>query len=157
MELEPKTIQINEIKADPAAFDNQVIKILLSNKDTGGQYTLFADEFLAKQEKGTAPPHLHKWHDETFYVVSGEFEVLNGSDLNNRKVMGPGAVVFTPRGTIHSFRPLKDNSRILVFYTPGGWEHFYNAWLKLTPEQKADDAFIKEFLADFDEYKLEAK
>ena len=44
------------------------------------------------------------------------------------------------------------DSKFIVIYTPGGWDHFIEAWYELTDEQKADEAFVTEFLESYDEY-----
>jgi mannose-6-phosphate isomerase-like protein (cupin superfamily) len=47
-----------------------------------------------------APPHVHFHADEAFAVVTGELEVLLGSE---RRVLGPGDFVVVPAGTTHTF------------------------------------------------------
>ena len=74
---------------------------------------------------GGPPPHLHAGEDEFFYVLDGTFEIRIGDAVH---ALGPGAVAFVPRGTVHNFRNTADTpSRILVGFTPGGLEGFFRA------------------------------
>lgn len=88
--------------------------------ETGGAYTVI--ENISLPGSGP-PPHLHQNHDESMYVVDGEFEIL----LDAKKIRAaPGAFAFVPRGTVHRFRCIGDRpSKILVVFTPGGIEGFF--------------------------------
>ena len=145
--MEPKIIDAKKIEGVTNP-EGETIKILLGTEDTAGQYTLFSDEFA---DITSIPMHKHDWHDEVFYVIRGKYEVING-DENNKTLVDEDSVVFTPRGTTHAWKALEPNSKILVFYTPGGWEHFFEAVIKLTPEQREDKAFMAEFLNSYDEH-----
>lgn len=128
--------------------NRQVLRILLGTDDTAGQFTMFSDIFPTAG--GRVPPHMHNWHDEVFYVTRGSFRVTNG-DLGTQ-IVGANSVVFSPRGQLHEWESMEDDSKFVVFYTPGGWEHYYNAVRELSDEQRADDAFMKEFQESYDEY-----
>ncbi|MGW2104313.1 cupin domain-containing protein [Streptomyces olivaceoviridis] len=68
-------------------------------------------------------PHIHTKEDEAFYVVSGEFEFLNGS---KRITAQAGDFIYVPKGTRHAFKNTSpEPSRLLVFYTPAGPENFF--------------------------------
>ncbi|MBZ3908372.1 cupin domain-containing protein [Streptomyces mutabilis] len=68
-------------------------------------------------------PHIHSKEDEAFYVLTGEFEFLNG---NQRFTAHPGDFIYIPKGTRHAFRNLaQEPARLLVFYTPAGPEVFF--------------------------------
>ncbi len=65
--------------------------------DTGGRLDLIDHRVPA----GYAPPaHLHRDADEVFYLVDGTLEVTCGDDSWQ---VGPGSVVFLPRGVPHGF------------------------------------------------------
>ena len=87
---------------------------------TGGAYTVI--ENISLPGSGP-PPHLHENHDESMYVIDGEFEIL----LDAKKIRAAqGAFAFVPRGTVHRFRCIGDRpGRILVVFTPGGIEEFF--------------------------------
>ncbi|MFE0420139.1 cupin domain-containing protein [Streptomyces tendae] len=60
---------------------------------------------------------------EAFYVLSGEFEFING---DQKFVAGPGDFIYIPKGTRHGFRNSgAEPARLLVFYTPAGPESFF--------------------------------
>jgi quercetin dioxygenase-like cupin family protein len=91
-----------------------------TSAETGGAYTVI--ENISLPGSGP-PPHLHESHDESMYVVDGEFEIL----LDAKKIRAaPGAFVFVPRGTVHRFRCIGDRpGKILLVFTPGGIEGFF--------------------------------
>lgn len=64
--------------------------------------------------------HVHRSADESFYVISGELEFLNGDQTF---VAHTGDFVFVPRGTRHRFRNRTDEqAHMVAFFTPGGGE-----------------------------------
>lgn len=64
--------------------------------------------------------HVHKSADESFYVISGELEFLNGDQTF---VANTGDFVFVPRGTRHRFRNRTgEQAHMVAFSTPGGGE-----------------------------------
>ena len=154
MGMEPLIVRESDIRVEAEAIEEitdanvQILKVLLGTEETAGQFTMFSDVFPLAG--GKVPPHTHNWHDETFYVIRGSFRALNG-DMGTH-VVGANTVVFTPRGQLHEWESLEDDSKFLVFYTPGGWEHYYNAVRELTDEQRADDEFMKNFQESYDEY-----
>lgn len=153
MGMKPKILREADIETrarsieDVEAGNDQVIKILLGTEDTAGQFTMFSDVFPTAE--GEVAAHSHEWHDEAFYVIRGKYEVQNG-DLE-KQIVGPNTVVFSPRGSLHAWKSLEADSKMLVVYTPGGWEHFYEAVINLTPEQKEDKKFMKQFMKSYDE------
>ena len=86
---------------------------------TGGALTVFEE----------LPPlldtsrHVHRYEDETFYVLDGDHEFVSG-DRTFR--LGPGGVAFLPRGIPHAHRRLVHGvGRLLCITTPGGFESFF--------------------------------
>jgi len=86
---------------------------------TGGVLTMFEE----------LPPlldtsrHVHRYEDETFYVLDGEHEFVSG-DRTFR--LGPGGVAFLPRGIPHAHRRLVPGvGRLLCVTTPAGFERFF--------------------------------
>ncbi|HEX3785965.1 MAG TPA: cupin domain-containing protein [Pseudonocardiaceae bacterium] len=67
--------------------------------------------------------HVHNSSDESFYIISGALEILNGTETF---VAEAGDFVFVPRGTRHRFRNLTDEQTRMVFLlTPGGVEALF--------------------------------
>ncbi|MER5490510.1 cupin domain-containing protein [Streptomyces sp. NPDC002490] len=72
---------------------------------------------------GGAIPHAHGREEETFYVLSGDFDFVNGDEIIKA---GPGDLLFVPRGNRHGFTNTGDvPGRLLTFITPGGHENFW--------------------------------
>jgi mannose-6-phosphate isomerase-like protein (cupin superfamily) len=76
-------------------------------------------------EPGTQGPpvHVHREHDEGFYVMSGHFGfVLDGVTTYGK----PGAHVLVPKGHAHSFWNAGAHpGRLLLIVSPPGLEHYF--------------------------------
>jgi hypothetical protein len=79
-------------------------------------------EHAASQGKRT-PLHVHPDHDEMCYVLEGELLLhIDGVE----RTVGPGTVVWVPRGTPHAFLVTSEIERSLWTVTPGAeMEAFY--------------------------------
>ena len=86
--------------------------------EMAGSYVVEAGLF----PPGLAPPfHLHPSTDETFYVGDGQATF----QLGDRELeLGPGTLVFVPRGTPHTVRNSGDVPvRAVIIISPGEAEH----------------------------------
>ncbi|HMO64422.1 MAG TPA: cupin domain-containing protein [Verrucomicrobiota bacterium] len=96
------------------------IRVLLSGKDTGGQFALV---HVLVVPDGGVPPHVHRHEDETFHVLEGELEVRVGG---HTKTLRAGDTLFAPRGIPHSpWNRSGQPVRVLVTITPAGFENFF--------------------------------
>lgn len=96
------------------------IRVLLSGKDTGGQFALV---HVLVAPGGGVPPHVHRNEDETFHVLEGELEVWVGG---HTKTLRAGDTLFAPRGIPHSPKNATAQPvRVLVTITPAGFENFF--------------------------------
>jgi quercetin dioxygenase-like cupin family protein len=70
--------------------------------------------------RGDATPlHLHDNEDEVLYVLEGELTVL----LGGGELSAPaGATVVLPRGVEHSFVVESERARVLIVFSPAGFE-----------------------------------
>ncbi|WP_405059531.1 cupin domain-containing protein [Kribbella sp. NBC_01505] len=69
---------------------------------------------------GGPPPHAHPDEEETFYLLSGELEFLDGEETFLAKA---GDFVHIPRGVRHRFHNIGNHAaKMLFFFTPGGVE-----------------------------------
>ena len=94
-------------------FGGGLVTIKISSKQSGGGLLLF--EHAAGQGK-TTPLHLHPDHDEIAYVHEGEIRLhLDGIE----QTVGPGEVVWIPRGTPHALLVVSEVGRSLWVVTPG--------------------------------------
>lgn len=68
-------------------------------------------------------PHMHPNEDETFYLLAGDLEFLNGDQTFTAVA---GDLVHIPRGTRHRFRNVgKHTARMIFLFTPGGVEQAF--------------------------------
>ncbi|MFO7292596.1 MAG: cupin domain-containing protein [Actinomycetes bacterium] len=123
------------------------ITLKLTREQSGGAIGVLE----AVSEPGfDAPRHVHRVHDELFYVLGGEFLFLVGDEL----VSAPaGTLVFVPRGTVHAPKVVSDEpGKVLVAYTPGGQEGAFVEFAALAAEGQVDiaDARFAEVLERYE-------
>jgi mannose-6-phosphate isomerase-like protein (cupin superfamily) len=72
---------------------------------------------------GGPVPHIHHNTDETFYLISGELEFLQGDRIISA---GGGDLVFCQRGITHRFRNIGiQPAKMILVFTPGGPEGLF--------------------------------
>jgi mannose-6-phosphate isomerase-like protein (cupin superfamily) len=99
-------------------FGEVEIVVKASAETTGGAFTLFEEN-----EPVDTPLHVHENEDELFYVLEGEHVIQVGGEEFE---VGPGALVFAPRGIPHSQRRVVPRvGRLLVLASPAGLEGFF--------------------------------
>jgi len=101
-------------------FSGDVYTVKLQAHQTNGAIGLIE----ASVPPGSGPvPHTHASQDETFYVLSGELEFLDGERTFTAKA---GDVVFCPRRVRHRFMNVGlHTARMIFMYTPGGTEGIF--------------------------------
>lgn len=116
--------------------------------DTAGAYSIH-DNVIPAGSPGPRP-HLHRRHEEMFYVLEGTLSVRVGA----REIEAPtGSFVVIPRGTPH--RPSNPGpvpTRVLLVFSPGGMDRFFEeAAGKRIPLQgpPPTDREVRERLAAF--------
>ena len=83
--------------------------------ETGGAYTLC--EAIEPPGSG-AGLHRHATYDETHIVCEGRYDCQLGDE---KLVLGPGEMMFAPRGTPHSVKCIgPETGRELIVSSPGG-------------------------------------
>jgi mannose-6-phosphate isomerase-like protein (cupin superfamily) len=89
--------------------------------DTGGSFSVH-DNVIPAGSPGPLP-HLHRNHEETFYVLEGELTVRVGG----RRITAPvGSFVVIPRGVVHQpSNPGPEPTRVLLIFSPSGMERFF--------------------------------
>lgn len=95
-----------------------LVRIRLASDQSNGRVAVLE---VTVPEGYEAPPHIHRFEDETFVVLEGELTFTVGDDTTPG---GPGAAVFGPRDVPHQFRVEKGPARLLYVLTPGGFEGF---------------------------------
>jgi mannose-6-phosphate isomerase-like protein (cupin superfamily) len=102
-------------------FGEISILVRATAETTGGAFSLFEEV----PPMVDTPAHVHANEDELFYVLEGEHIIeVGGREFE----VGPGAMVFAPRGVPHAQRrAMPGVGRLLVQVTPGGLEGFFRA------------------------------
>jgi quercetin dioxygenase-like cupin family protein len=108
------------------------LSILAHSRQTGGTYSLVLSEDIAG---GGPPPHLHGLEDETFHVLEGEYEITDNGRTHR---LVAGATAFLPRNGTHQYRCLTPQGRMLVLFTPGGFERFFEEVGAMSPAEQQD-------------------
>jgi mannose-6-phosphate isomerase-like protein (cupin superfamily) len=94
--------------------------IKASAQETGG-YSLH-ENILPAGSPGPLP-HIHRNHEEAFYVLEGELTMRVGS----RTITAPpGSFVVVPRGVVHQpSNPGAQPTRVLLIFSPAGMDGFF--------------------------------
>jgi mannose-6-phosphate isomerase-like protein (cupin superfamily) len=125
------------------------MKVMLGGEHTGGTFSAIVAE--VKPGEGP-PPHLHRDREEYFFVLEGSYSLgVNG----NESTIGPGTLVFVPRGTVHTFKNISGSmGRILEWTIPGENGDYFRAMHEMeagggfNPERFAaiNQQFVTEFV-----------
>lgn len=120
-----------------------------SSEDTGGSIAVMEGTF---HPNSGAPAHVHRQHEETFYVLEGEFTFRLGRQSVKATA---GTFVFVPRGVPHSFENVGNQpGKILGIMTPGGYEKFFEELAQLPPGPP-DPVKFQEIFAKYDQEMVE--
>ncbi len=69
------------------------------------------------------PRHVHTDADESFYVLTGRYQVECGDDMFTA---GAGDFVHLPCGLAHSYVVTEGPASMVILGVPGGLEHFFD-------------------------------
>jgi len=122
-------------------------RLLVTGKETNNAFF----QFEAIVPKGGGPPsHVHSREDESFYVVSGNLEILLGDKTYEAK---QGDFVYIPRGTVHRFRNVGSEMAVqLVTFVPAGIEAFFQeVFPKVTDRTAAAPPVTEELIKKMNE------
>jgi quercetin dioxygenase-like cupin family protein len=127
--MEERMLQEKTIAATPvivhageghvvSAYGSQIL-FKLTGEQSAGQLTVG----LAMVPPGVGPPPHREGADELFIIIEGRYEVLTEG---RRTEVGPGALVYHPKGCVHAFRNVGDTvARHWVFNAAGDFAHFF--------------------------------
>jgi quercetin dioxygenase-like cupin family protein len=123
--------------------------VKLHDEHTAGAYSVH-DNTIPPGSPGPRP-HLHRYHEEAFYVLEGELTVRVGP----RKIVAPaGSFVVVPRSVVHQpSNPGTEPTRVLLVFSPGGMDRFFEeaAEGRMPLAAVADDPEVLERLEAFTE------
>ena len=102
------------------------MKVMLGGEHTGGAFSAVIAE--VKPGEGP-PPHLHRDREEYFFVLEGTYSLgVNGKE----STIGPGTLVFVPRGTVHTFKNVTSSmGKLLEWTIPGSNGDYFRAIHKM--------------------------
>jgi mannose-6-phosphate isomerase-like protein (cupin superfamily) len=112
--------------------DDVVVKV--SSRDTDGAFAIFED----RTPPLAGPPlHCHLHQDETWQIIEGQYRFeVDGQEI----YAGPGATVFAPRGTIHTFQNIGTTpARATITVVPGGLDLMFEELETAVPRGMAPD------------------
>lgn len=115
----PPVLALQGDEGERLTFAGVTILVRVTSKASGGAFSLF-EEVPPLLD---TPLHVHSEEDELFYVLEGQHVYRVGDE---EYAVGPGGLVFAPRGIPHSQRRVvSGEGRQLVVTTPGGFEGFF--------------------------------
>jgi quercetin dioxygenase-like cupin family protein len=101
------------------AFGNELLFKLTTDQSRGALTVGLA----TVPPGGRVPPHGQDREDELFLIVDGAYRFWVDGEWTE---VGPGALVYVPRGVAHTFQTVGDRpGRHWVLSTPGGFDHFF--------------------------------
>jgi mannose-6-phosphate isomerase-like protein (cupin superfamily) len=115
----PPVLALHGDEGERLSFAGVTIVVRVTSEASGGAFSLF-EEVPPLLD---TPLHVHRDQDELFYVLEGKHVYRVGDE---EYAVGPGGLVFAPRGIPHSQRRVvSGEGRQLVVTTPGGFEGFF--------------------------------
>ena len=124
--VQPLTSIAPSIKHRPNStryyFNVGIGSVCLWGVDTGGAFCLLE---VSLAPGIVVPRHTHTREDESYYVISGELEVIVGGEVF---VLKPGDILMAPRNIPHEIRNSGDvENHYLLVFSPSGFEEFIMA------------------------------
>lgn len=114
------------------AVPGERVAIRVHNAQVGGRYSIV--DSIARP--GTATPRHTHAEDEIFTVLAGR---LTLECAGVRMTVSPGGIVAVPAGVVHAWANFeRDELRMRVMLTPGGFEDVLGQLPGRTPEQVAE-------------------
>jgi mannose-6-phosphate isomerase-like protein (cupin superfamily) len=133
-------------QAIPNPIGGQMV-VKVRDAATGGAYSVH-DNIIPPGSLGPRP-HLHRRHDEAFYVREGTLTVRIGP----RTITAPpGSFVLVPRGAVHQpSNPTVEPVRVLLIFSPAGMDRFFveAAERRLPLQAVPTDPLVLAELAEF--------
>jgi mannose-6-phosphate isomerase-like protein (cupin superfamily) len=93
-------------------------------------------------------PHLHRTHEELFYVLEGEFDFFVGGEVRR---LGPGSFANVPPGVMHDFRNAgTEPARWLGTVAPAGFDGYFEDILALVAAGRLSDEELRRLRLQYD-------
>jgi len=130
----------------------EVGPLRLTVKESGERMrgTLALVELSAAGAFHRPPPHIHREHEEGFYVLEGELEITAGTETIRAK---PGTFVMVPIGVAHTFgNATSEHVRFLCTLSPDHYVHDFEEVAPLfaagAPDPKAVGAIMARYATE---------
>jgi mannose-6-phosphate isomerase-like protein (cupin superfamily) len=139
----PSAFQVPNEGGERLRFGGIEIIVRASGASTGGAFSV-----IEEVDPIDTPLHIHQNEDELWYVLEGEHVVQVGDE---EFPVGPGDVVFAPRGVPHAQRRVIERTgRHVALFSPPGFEGFFRD----LAEAESDGADMSEAYAAATKYDL---
>ncbi|MDI1288348.1 MAG: cupin domain-containing protein [bacterium] len=139
-------IRPSDTEPDVRYANGGTCEYLATGDQTGGTFGLYRWTF--GPDLSGPEPHFHRSITESFYVLSGEIELYDGTGW---KAGHPGDFMFVPEGGIHGFRG-SDHASVLVMFAPGAPREDYFETLAGIAENPMTEEERTEFMLRHDTY-----
>ena len=116
-------------------------RLRASAAETDGKF-----EIIEYEGPAVPPPHIHREHDEIFFILEGRFSFVIGHATQEADT---GSLVWVPRGTRHGF-DVQPGSRALLVTIPAGLEGFFAELGKGLSNGKTSDEIRAELAGKYD-------
>jgi quercetin dioxygenase-like cupin family protein len=94
------------------------------------------------------PPHLHRQHQEAFFVVDGTLTFRVGEETIEARA---GSFIFIPPGVVHAFSNRSEAPATCVnAYVPGAFEGFFVEMGEAMAGGRPDPAEVERLSAKYD-------
>jgi len=99
-------------------------------------------EFLLPPGFRGPGPHVHRKHEELFYVLQGEVEFLVGEQS---VLLRPGSLALVAPGNVHDFRNSGSaKARLLFISSPAGLDSYFEELAALSTSGTSNESNVKE-------------
>lgn len=112
------------------------------------EQTAGAFELLEYRGPIQPPPHVHREHDEAFFILEGRFSFTLGHDVFD---VAGGDLVRVPRGTRHGFSATTE-ARALLLTVPAGLEGFFRELVGAIAAGKNNEEIRAALAGRYDSY-----
>ena len=114
----PSGFKVDAEGGERLRFSGAEVVVRASADTTGGAFCI-----IEELDPLDTPLHVHEREDELFYILEGEHVITVG---DQELEVGPGGLVFGPRGVPHAQRRATPRAgRLLAMCSPAGLEGFF--------------------------------
>lgn len=97
------------------------MRLKVDGADTNDALSFY--EYVSQPGVVGPPQHIHRGHDETFYIVDGTYEFTFGTEQVTAEA---GAFLYVPRGRPHTFRNAGSGTgRIVGTFAPARFADYF--------------------------------